>query len=72
MSTDAPGTTRPVAALAMIPGVEATVFTESAREELEHLVRLVPSAPGDLAALDTTIPRVHTAGVTVAFTDPAA
>ncbi len=52
MSTDAPGTTRPVAALAMIPGVEATVFTESAREELEHLVRLVPSAPGDLAALD--------------------
>lgn len=43
---------RPVAALAMIPGVETLLFEPEVRAELDSLVELVSSAPVDLAGLD--------------------
>ena len=46
---------RPVAALAMIPGVETQLFTPDARAELESIVELVTPAPVDLAGLDDDV-----------------
>lgn len=42
---------RPVAALGMIPGVEAMLLTAAARQELEVLVDLVSPDDGDLTAM---------------------
>lgn len=44
-------TSRPVAALGMIPGVETILFTETARRELEALVDLVSPTAGDLTGI---------------------
>jgi phosphoglycerate dehydrogenase-like enzyme len=43
---------RPLAALAMLPGVDAQLLTRGAREELERLVELVDGSTVDLASLD--------------------
>ncbi|MFM8304118.1 MAG: hydroxyacid dehydrogenase [Actinomycetota bacterium] len=42
---------RPVAALGMIPGIEAMLLTETARSKLEALVDLVSPGGGDLTAM---------------------
>ena len=44
-------TARPLAALAMLPGVDAQLLTPEAREQLESMVELVDAAAVDLAAL---------------------
>lgn len=43
--------TRPVAALGMIPGVEAMLLTKTTRRELDALVDLVSPSAGDLTGL---------------------
>ncbi len=48
MTTDA---ARPLAALAMLPGIEAQLLTPDARERLESMVDLVDTAAVDLTAL---------------------
>ena len=48
MTTDAVG---PLAALAMLPGVEAQLLTSDARGQLESMVELVGSTAVDLSAL---------------------
>ena len=48
MSTEA---ARPLAALAMLPGVEAQLLTPDAREQLESMVELVDAAAVDLTEL---------------------
>ncbi|MEY2592154.1 MAG: hypothetical protein QOJ67_4138 [Acidimicrobiaceae bacterium] len=48
MSTEA---ARPLAALAMLPGIEAQLLTPDARERLESMVELVDPAAVDLTAL---------------------
>ena len=44
-------TARPLAALAMLPGVDAQLLTPEAREQLESMVDLVDAAAVDLSAL---------------------
>ena len=54
MSLDHPGRTpgkRPIAALAMIPGIDHQLLTEPARAELDLLVELLDESAVDLAAL---------------------
>ena len=48
MTTEA---ARPLAALAMLPGVDAQLLTPDAREQLESMVELVDAAAVDLSAL---------------------
>jgi phosphoglycerate dehydrogenase-like enzyme len=51
---------RPLAALAMVSGVERQLLSDAARHELEQVVALVDAAPVDLAALpDDVLGRVE-------------
>ena len=54
-------TTRPKAALAMLPGVEAQLLTPEARGQLESMVDLVDAAAVDL----TTLPRETLADIEI-------
>ncbi len=58
MSTEA---ARPLAALAMMPGIEAQLLTPDARERLESMVELVDPAAVDLS----TLPSATLAGIEI-------